>query len=380
MGVKVSWLAGARIATAARCRASALWRGEGSDDSRLRSTSEAEAGGFFEFKECQDLLKERLTEPLLRLFAELSGVQLHPIWRHPPDFGRSSELPVLCPKAYRRLEQTNEVPTACRTCLQQRWRVAVFATDDACRFVGLCRISNLCVSLEMAGTQLLTLVAQAQVADRDSQPSEETRTCRRSLRNSGGAEASIPFAVVHGLEHAEALLLLILHDLQATVYSHIAKAELQQAHRRLLHLEAEDSRLRKELHNRFPEISESLPIPASASHAQQIVVKMLDYARRHYQRPMSLREVSSSLNMNASYLSGLFSKTMGVTFHHYLDELRLAKAEELLRDPCARVREIAYAVGYVSPNHFRNVFKVHEGIPPSAWRDMTQPPDRESSR
>jgi two-component system response regulator YesN len=47
------------------------------------------------------------------------------------------------------------------------------------------------------------------------------------------------------------------------------------------------------------------------------------------------------MKTNASYLSALFSQTTGVTFHEFLEEVRLSKAKELLRDP--RKREAAVA-------------------------------------
>ena len=68
------------------------------------------------------------------------------------------------------------------------------------------------------------------------------------------------------------------------------------------------------------------------------------------------------------YLSVLFSQTTGVTFHQFLEEVRLSKARELLRDPRNRVREVAGAAGYASPDSFRHAFKAHEGLSPEAWR------------
>jgi AraC-like DNA-binding protein len=113
--------------------------------------------------------------------------------------------------------------------------------------------------------------------------------------------------------------------------------------------------------------------PPTGSHAEQLVALMLNYIDEHYHRPMALSDVAAALNMNASYLSSLFSRTAGVTFHKYLEGLRLARAKELLRDPRVRVCDVACAVGYVSPNHFRNVFKAHAGKSPSAWRSLPHP-------
>jgi two-component system response regulator YesN len=81
-----------------------------------------------------------------------------------------------------------------------------------------------------------------------------------------------------------------------------------------------------------------------------------------------LGDLASAMKMNASYLSALFSQTTGVTFHHFLEEVRLFKAKELLRDPRNRVGEAAYAAGYASPDAFRHSFKAHERLSPEAWR------------
>ena len=95
---------------------------------------------------------------------------------------------------------------------------------------------------------------------------------------------------------------------------------------------------------------------------------MLDFVHQHYHRPISLDDLASAMRMNASYLSTLFSQTTGVTFHQFLEEVRLSKAKALLRDPRNRVGEVACAAGYASPDAFRHAFRAHEGLSPEAWR------------
>jgi AraC-like DNA-binding protein len=95
---------------------------------------------------------------------------------------------------------------------------------------------------------------------------------------------------------------------------------------------------------------------------------MLEHVRQHYHCPINLGDVASTMKMNASYLSALFSQTTGVTFHHFLEEVRLSKAKEMLRDPRSRVAEVARAAGYASLDAFRHAFKAHEGLSPEAWR------------
>jgi transcriptional regulator GlxA family with amidase domain len=171
--------------------------------------------------------------------------------------------------------------------------------------------------------------------------------------------------------HAEALLRLILHDLEAALQAHLANANHAAAALRLRYLETENTRLRKELHRRIPDIPVQTAQPASGDHAHQIVAAMIDYVHAHYRHPMSLGEVAVHLKLTPNYLSALFSKAMGVTFHHYLEELRLAKAEELLRDPTLHVCEVAAAVGYASPSSFRGMFEKRVGHKPSTLRSRS---------
>lgn len=103
-------------------------------------------------------------------------------------------------------------------------------------------------------------------------------------------------------------------------------------------------------------------------HAQKVVLQMLAHVHQHYTRPLHLGDVAAALHLNAAYLSYLFSSAMGVTFRQYLEQLRLAQAQQLLRDPLVRVSEVAYAVGYTDPNTFRDAFKTRLGLSPSAWR------------
>jgi two-component system response regulator YesN len=153
----------------------------------------------------------------------------------------------------------------------------------------------------------------------------------------------------------------------------MAQSGLESALRRLNNSQIEATRLRGELRHRLPDLPQTEVKSGLRSHARNLVEAMRDYVHQHYRRPISLDDVASAMKMNASYLCALFSKTTGVTFHQYLEEFRLAKAKELLRDPMSLVCEVACTVGYTNPNHFRNVFKARTGLAPSVWRDNPEP-------
>jgi AraC-like DNA-binding protein len=100
----------------------------------------------------------------------------------------------------------------------------------------------------------------------------------------------------------------------------------------LQNLECELARLRLELHQRIPVLPDAAG-PAPGSPARQHLQAILDYLHQHYDRPLSLKELAATFKLNPDYLAHLFAQTMGLRFHDYLQELRLAKARELLLDP-----------------------------------------------
>ena len=244
----------------------------------------------------------------------------------------------------------------CQACLDQRWGAALDAAAQPRCFNGPCGCSAGSATVRFKGQLLLTLVIQTPIPTEGRPPV------------TGGTPVRDPV-----FERAMTLLRVLFHDLESGVRSLVVEEELTRTRPAMKHLMAENARLRAELQSRVPEVPGRPVAVAPGKRAEQVVQAMIDYVREHYQRPMSLSQVAQALNMNAAYLSDLFSRAVGVTFHQYLDELRLARAEQLLGDARLRVCEVACAVGYSSAGYFRQAFKRHFGISPHGWQQARQP-------
>lgn len=355
----------------------------GRQSASLQLAPGVEMTELFACKACQDQLRRRLTAPLRRLVGQLTGLHLHVWWHHPTDVHTPDELPILCPAARRRRNALGQPHQRCATCLQQYWRPAVLSAQRGRRFAGRCGRANFGACFRVGAMHALTLVLQARIADQEQGcTTVEARTSPHSSAPSGvcGVATVHVWPVLRvnvvppaAFTHAVALIRLILHDLNATIEARTACNKLDDALRRLKISEVEAARLHKELHQRLRQLPEPAAGPGPGSRAQKVVQDMLEYVQRHPERSIHLKELATAMKMNASYLSDLFSRTTGVTFHHFLDELRLARAKELLGDPRNRVCEVACAVGFVNANHFRNFFKAHEGVSPSEWRTSRRP-------
>ena len=359
----------------------------GNQAAALKWVAAVEASELFGFKECQALLRTRLTGALLRLIPQLTGLRLHVLWHRPLDFQGPRQRPVLCPRVRQRTGANGQQLKCCEFCLQRCWKLALHPANQGRRFIGQCGATNFCACLQVDKVFPLTLVLQARVECPDpltrfthlnpqtkTDPSPQPPPLRKGrgeivggfLANQGSWKGKpVSPAAFH---HAVALACLILHDLESTAQARMARSGLENASRRLNNTQIEAARLRGELRHRLPGLPESTLQPGLGSHAQKLVEVMLDFVHQHYHRSISLDDLASAMRMNASYLSALFSQTTGVTFHRFLEEVRLSKAKELLRDPRNRVGEAARAAGYASPDAFRHAFKAHERLSPEAWR------------
>lgn len=77
-----------------------------------------------------------------------------------------------------------------------------------------------------------------------------------------------------------------------------------------------------------------------------------------------------------SHMSRVFSQHEKDTIEHYLIELRVERAKELLSYKDQNVSEVAYRLGYASVAHFSRQFKSMVGISPSVYQN--NPTNRKS--
>ena len=95
------------------------------------------------------------------------------------------------------------------------------------------------------------------------------------------------------------------------------------------------------------------------------------FIREHYmEKSLSLKMVSSELFINASYLSTIFKKELGITLSEYITGIRLKKACELLNsEKNLTVHDIAWRVGFNDEYYFMRCFKKKYGISPKVYQE-----------
>lgn len=84
--------------------------------------------------------------------------------------------------------------------------------------------------------------------------------------------------------------------------------------------------------------------------------------------PLTLDQIAQIAGLSARQINRLFSEKLGRSTMKYYRELRLDKAQSLLRNSPLSLTEIALASGFASSSHFSRVYTESFGEPPSAYR------------
>ncbi len=87
---------------------------------------------------------------------------------------------------------------------------------------------------------------------------------------------------------------------------------------------------------------------------------------------LSLDEVSRELQVSPSYLSKILRRRLSTNFSHYLREVRISKAKELLARTDLTTTQIAEETGFNDYRYFSNQFKREVGTTPTGYRGQTR--------
>lgn len=94
------------------------------------------------------------------------------------------------------------------------------------------------------------------------------------------------------------------------------------------------------------------------------IVAAMTILQQNTDQPHTIRELSRKVAMNECYLKKGFKALTGKTIHEYQQELRIAKAKDLLKLQGRSVTDVAMELGYSSISHFSTAFKKVTGMKP----------------
>jgi AraC-like DNA-binding protein len=104
------------------------------------------------------------------------------------------------------------------------------------------------------------------------------------------------------------------------------------------------------------------------SGQMMIIERATSYAEAQFHRSLTMEELAEAACTSVRTLQRLFRRELDCTPLEYLHQLRIRRAQFLLRTHPDSVSEIAYRCGFSDANYFSRVFRSAVGVSPVEFR------------
>ncbi|WP_223192277.1 response regulator transcription factor [Paenibacillus sedimenti] len=105
------------------------------------------------------------------------------------------------------------------------------------------------------------------------------------------------------------------------------------------------------------------------TRAAATIEKVRIYIEEHIGEDLSLVRLAGMIHFNPSYLSRLFKQECGVNLSEYIDEVRMERAKEMLKQDELKIAEVGARLGYETHHSFTRFFKKSTGVTPLEYRE-----------
>lgn len=94
-------------------------------------------------------------------------------------------------------------------------------------------------------------------------------------------------------------------------------------------------------------------------------IKAIRYIQNHFRENISLEEVAAHMGLSPQYFCSLFHRSIGITFRQYLENLRVAYAQNIIKAAGMNCTSACYEAGFNSYSAFLRAFKRVTGSSPN---------------
>lgn len=128
----------------------------------------------------------------------------------------------------------------------------------------------------------------------------------------------------------------------------------------------------EELHKKFIEDFYNTICLNTLSDADHITKDVIRYIQLHYKEDVRVTQIAEDLQISENYLSRTFNNCVGVSIPNYINNFRIGKAQDYLKNTNMKIYEIAQALGYNSVSYFNTAFRKVAGCTPAQYRNRNR--------
>ncbi len=99
------------------------------------------------------------------------------------------------------------------------------------------------------------------------------------------------------------------------------------------------------------------------------VILAINFIEANLTKKMDLDMISGAVHYSKYHLHRVFSDTVGLTIHDYIQRRQLTESAKLLVFSCKPIVQIAFLSGYQSQQAFTNAFTAMYKMPPNMYRE-----------
>ena len=101
----------------------------------------------------------------------------------------------------------------------------------------------------------------------------------------------------------------------------------------------------------------------------KIPLKTKDFIEKNYAEEITIDSLCTEFKINKSYFCNIFKSETGQTFINFLNNYRIEKSKDLLKDLDLSLLDIAHKVGFSNQSYYCTVFKKFTGLTPLKYRE-----------
>lgn len=108
------------------------------------------------------------------------------------------------------------------------------------------------------------------------------------------------------------------------------------------------------------------------THPDEDITQAQTWMQDNYYREFNLTDVADKFGMSTRTFNRRFKNATGKTPSHYLQEIRIGVAKDLLQTSNLSIQEVALQVGYSDISHLSALFKKYLNTTPSEYRQTVR--------
>jgi len=105
------------------------------------------------------------------------------------------------------------------------------------------------------------------------------------------------------------------------------------------------------------------------SKSRRIIRDVEEIIRKSFHQNLTIQQLADEVFLSPGHLQTLFKKETGQTINDYITNVRLERAQYLLKQPAMKIYEVANQVGYQDTYYFTKIFKKMVGVNPIEYRE-----------